>query len=443
MFFENASSHCIPSPKPGFFGFPSEAEGKRLVNTAKVSSTRVIAASQSINQRRRYSLLGAAKRFLTDANITAARSKNPHRTRHCHSYRHANAKNVSISLSENPLDSKAAIVDVQTCGCGWSCPVCFERLALEKGLDIANALAYFEAQKLTPILIALTARHSNEMSLKETETALSRAYGRFTSGRVWRRLKKKFKIKHYIANRDTTYGDRHGWHPHRHMCMALDLVEGAKSDIEEDFNKELTTWWLECLEKEGLTATRKHGLYVSTHENASSEYLSKQGITIDKKGKLQFEMTSSNTKNSRTVWDCLMLAEMGSHKNKMLYLEYVQHMTGKAWITFSHGLKDLVRHWLGTKPAKEGPPGDNRMIKWLEIGDYWWFIVKISNGYARLVDCAAKTRSIDQVKELLHDLRHECYLNGLLWRNQAIEFLPLHDPHMVRLHENWINTGDA
>jgi len=425
------------NPKSARANFDSE--NASLVNTANISSIQAMTGLQHKKQISQFTLLGFSKKILTKHNILSPRSDNPHRTRLCHSYRQASAIAPSISLSENLLDSRASITDVQTCGCVWACPVCYERKAVENGLEIQKAIAWAKSEGLTPVLVSLTAAHSNEMSLADFQNPFTDAYRKFTSNRRWRNFKKDFGVVHYIANNDTTYSDKNGWHYHKHMLFFVDLQDATTDDMRDAMDETLTEWWLDCLNEHGLSGKDEYALNVSNHENASSDYMAKIGLTTDESGNLHYEMTSATTKDGgRNIWDILMLANIGSIKNELLYIEYVAHMTGKNWITWSHGLHDIVDNFEIEETEPETGQ-DNKMVKWLLISDYWWDIVKWAYGYAELLDVAARTRDIWEVRGLLYvmrdNLRHENKLS-----DYYINYIPEIDSIAdIRVHEDWQN----
>lgn len=418
-----------------------EARSDSLVNTAKLPSTTDTTGIQHSNRIHTMRLMSAGKRFLTKHNVSAPRSKKAHKSRICHSYKNDSSKNVTISLSNNPNNSKAGITNVQSCGSWCACAVCYERLALSKGLEIQKAIQWAKSKGYICVMIAFTASHSNDMSLKFVDDGLAKAIGLFLGGRAWTKIKKDLGIVHYIMNRDTTYGNKHGYHPHRHGLFFIDPAKTVKPEMEGEMNAVLTDRWLHSLSLAGLTATRKHGLYISAHDNASETYLTKLGLTADAQGNLSYEMTSSKNKKSLHIWDILMLAEMGSLKHEMLFIEYVKHYSGKTWIRWSNGLRDEVDAFEMPVIESETPEEFDRMIKWLEIGSYWWDVVNMSNAQSRIIDVSARTRDPEQVAELLHELRHELYLSGKLWKNEAVEFRRLNDTGMVKIHDDWIDSS--
>ena len=412
---------------------------KPLVNTANISSMPVNTGLAHKKQVSQFTLLGFAKKILTKHNITSARSGNPHRTRLCHSYRQSGAIAPTISLSKNPADSRASITDVQTCGCVWGCPVCYEREALQKGLEIQKAIAWAKSENLTPVLVSLTASHTNEMSLADFQEPFSNAYRKFTSNRRWRNFKSDFGVVHYISNNDTTYSDKNGWHYHKHMLFFLDLQDATTDEMREQMDETLTQWWIDCLNQYSLSGSEQYAVHVSNHKNASADYVAKIGLTTDDEGNLHYEMTSATTKDGgRNIWDILMLANIGSIKNELLYIEYVQHMTGKNWITWSHGLHDIVDAF-EVEEEEVAEEEENKQVKWLLISDYWWDIVKWSYGYADLINVSARTRNIEDVRELLSAMRANLIDEDRLsdyYRN----FKPIENSIAdIRIHEDWKN----
>lgn len=415
---------------------PPTSEAQSLGNTAKLPSNDVNTAKTTKHTIGVYRLLNGAKKVLTKYNVLSARKKNPHRTRICHSFKQAGKDRVTLSLSENPQESKARLTDVQTCGSWCSCPVCFESLAIEKSKEITKLIAYADSVGLIPVMVAFTAKHSKEMKLEYTDSRLSEAMSLFLGGADWKNFRADFGITDYVMNRDTTYSFKNGWHPHRHGLFLIDPKQVTVTDDNRDMRQELSDRWIKCLEAKGLTATDEHGLHVSDHKNASGEYLAKLGMTADRSSNLSLEMTSPNTKNSMNIWDILRFASMGLVQYEQLFVEYVEYMSGKVWIRWSKGLKakvDAFEH-----DVQSAADSANKMVRWLSIGDYWYDVVRaVDDGYARLIECASFTRDAEQVGQLLSDMRRELYLSGKWFHKSACEFVELNDPDKLVIHEDW------
>jgi len=376
--------------------FQKEGQSPSLGNTANIS-----AAFQKTVKK--YSLLNHAQKLLTEANVLTKKGK-PHRTRFCHAHRAYGSDAITIKLSGNDVhNSQASFGGLQTCESIWACPVCASRIAVEKGEEVLKALEWAKRENHVPAMVALTARHHAGMSLEWFEELFKAAWRMFSNHRRYKKFKKKYGIVHVIANREVTRGDA-GWHYHMHLLLFLSF-EALKSSDETSLQSDLETLWIECLESHGLEGLPNIALLVSAHKNVGATYLTKIGITISEKdGKLEYEMTGSGNKDSRNIWDILRHSYYGDEASSGLYLEYVQAMTGTNFITFSHGLKDLIADI--ELPKSEGI-ASNEKSDFAEISPYWWGIVRRCGAMGRLLEHAAATRDIDHLRQFLYDLQEE------------------------------------
>lgn len=382
----------------------------RLGNIAIVSS----AYTNSDKQKKRigrYKLLSAAQKILIDNDICNPRNGNPHRTRYCHARRTYLADNITIKLNQNVISSEASIGNVQTCGSVWSCPICATRIAVQKGKLVQKALRYATENNQVPIMIALTASHAIHTPLKEFKAKFKAAWKMFSSHRRWRKFKKTYGLKHWIANREITYG-RNGWHYHMHLLLFMDAVSLKYAADDIKLEETLTELWIHCLAHHGLGAVGKYALKVSASEKVGVEYLTKIGLTEDAKtGDLQYEMTASSSKKSGyTIWDILRHASYGDKASEALYIEFVQTMFGDSFLSFSKGFLPLLEDI--ALPADD--ENSDKKKEWLFIAPYWWGIVYRSFAIADLLECAARTRNVEAVRQFLHDLQDELIEAGKL-----------------------------
>lgn len=375
-----------------------------LGNTANISS----AQQKTV---KKYTLLNHVQRLATDANLLSKRSGNPHRVRFCHAHRAFGSDAITIKLSGNDVhNSTASFGGLQTCGSVWACPVCAARIAVEKGQEILKALEWAKQENLAPVMIALTARHHAGMQLAWFKDLFKGAWEMFSSGRRWRFFKKKYGIKHHIVNREVTRGDC-GWHYHMHLLLFLDFGE-LKAAAADSLQKDLEAFWIECLEKHGLEGIPEIALLVSSHGNVGKNYLTKIGITINEKdGKLEYEMTSSDTKKGRSIWDIARHSYYGDEEASRLYLEFVEAMQDTNFITFSHGLSDLLENI--ELPEKESP-ADSEKTDFAEISPYWWSIVRRAGAMGKILEQAAISRDIAHLRECLWAWQEELIDAGLL-----------------------------
>jgi hypothetical protein len=232
----------------------------------------------------------------------------------------------------------------------------------------------------------------------------------FASGRRWKNFKKKFGIRHYIVNREVTRGDS-GWHYHMHLLLFLDF--GAlKAAAADSLQAELETYWIHCLEKHGLEGLPEIALHVSSHGNVGATYLTKIGITINEKsGKLEYEMTSSETKSGRSIWDILRHSYYGDESESALYIEFIEAMQDTNFITFSHGLGDLIADI--ELPENESI-ASNEKSDFAEISPYWWKIVRRAGAMGKLLEQAMSSRDVNHLRQYLWHLQDELIDAGLM-----------------------------
>jgi len=368
-----------------------------LGNTANISATfpKVV---------KKYTLLNHAQRLLTDANVLSKRSGKPHRTRFCHAHRAYGSEGITIKLSHSDVHkSEASFGGLQTCESIWACPVCASRIAVEKGQEVLKALEWAKREGHVPVMIALTARHHIGMALDWFKDLFKSAWQMFSNHRTWKKFKKKYGIVHHIANREITRGDS-GWHYHMHLLLFLE-VDALKSAAADSLQADLEKFWMYCLEAHALEGLPNIALKVSGHRNVGQSYLTKIGITISEKdGKLEYEMTGSSNKDSRNIWDILRHSYYGDEEASRLYLEFVEAMQDTNFITFSHGLADLLEDI--ELPAAESP-ADSEKTDFAEISPYWWTIVRRAGAMGKILEQAAITRDIDHLRQYLYSLQEE------------------------------------
>lgn len=381
---------------------------------ADISAAPGILAAKHRNRAHNFKLLGCAQKLLIDANVTSPRTGNPHRTRFCHAVVARNQEYVAIELSGDETHSEARISNVQTCGCLWSCPVCAQRIMVEKGMLVKQALAWAADSNLVPVMVTLTASHNLGDRLESFKDKFKSAYQLFTNRRSWRSFKESFGVKHHITNTEITRTDN-GWHYHKHMLLFVEknvIVTDLASDA---INAILTREWLDALQKRGLYASLEHGLVVSAHGNIGEMYLTKMGIVVNDVGDLSYEMTSQDSKSSRSIWDILRHASYGDEASQLLYVEFVQAMTGENFLTCSHGLCDLIEPYSIEEDAAEEKKVWRHLIG---IKPEAWRVVRTAGAYHQILDVAATFRTRAAVKAKIQELAEKLYSDYLEKRDE-------------------------
>lgn len=365
----------------------------------------------------RYAYLDHTKMLLGAAELRNSKGKDkgkrPHRTRICHAYRAYGADKITLRLNSNPAESRAGYSGVQTCSNIHACPVCAARVAAEKGELILKALQWGKRTNKKAWMMTLTASHNISMPLNEIEERVRLSFETFIAHRSYKRMKKELAIAAYIANHEAPYGEN-GWHYHKHLLFFSDFDAIKNAQLQEDF----TSLWIACLNVHGLTASREHAVKITTGAAVGDTYLTKCGITVtETNGRLEYEMSTQGNKESselKTQWELLEMSYYGNFRAGELFVEYVEHMSGKKFLTMSKGFAKLIE-------AEELPPVENEetaagdeMQDFAEISPYWWDVVKDARGMSDVLRVAAKSRNVNRVRELLWELQEKLIKAGEL-----------------------------
>lgn len=395
--------------------FQQEAQSASLGNSANISA-------RGENTVKRFALLDHAKLLLGAADLRNSKGKEkgkrPHRTRLCHAFRAYGSDSIVLRLNQNANESRAAFTGLQTCGSIHACPVCAQREAAKKGEFILKSLAWSKRTNHKDLMLTLTARHNRHMSLAELETAFKAAWDTFNSHRAWKKLKKELGIKHWIANVEAPHGEN-GWHYHKHIILFATFDKLKEEKAQADINQ----LWIQCLAIHGLEALPEYATKITTGSAVGNEYLTKCGIVVtENNGRLEYELTGTENKDSKNHWELLEMSYYGNAHAGNLYLEYAEHMTGKNFLTTSHGLADLVE-------AEELPVSTeeeaDQMTDFAEISPYWWDIVRGARGMSDVLKVAAKSRNVNAIRELLWELQERLILVGELEAyHRKFRFIP-------------------
>lgn len=277
--------------------------------------------------------------------------------------------------------SGAGFSGVATCGSVWACPVCSEKINAERQSYLTQALenwlarggvgARYAAPKKGaegPVLRTsgtggalvfgtLTVRHHRGQSLARLWDAISGAFNATTSGAgvEWNGSRRRngyegdkvrFGIRGIVRVVEVKHG-ANGWHPHIHFIMFLDR---ALSDVErQQLNDRMYARWVNALAKDGLTASREHGIDLRPVFSAAlADYFAKAQYThVTGTAGAAYEVTGSQSKQQgkggRTPFQILRdIVAQGDADDLDLWHEYERASKGRRQLTWSHGLKNLL-----------------------------------------------------------------------------------------------------
>lgn len=389
---------------------PSAADSSvlpSLGNIASISSRteKFQKSSAQSKKQRRYNLLDSARKILRNHNIKSSTGKD-HRTRKCLAIRFDKTRDIELYLNDNPNESEASIQNLQTCRSICSCPVCAHRMMLEHAQDIKKALIYAENNGLLPFMLTLTAQHHKTAKLAEFKDNFKSSWRMFNSGRQWVEFKDTYGIQHTISAREVTRQrvTDNGWHYHMHVLLFVDKKSLMDAEAISNLQTQFEYRWIHCLNANGLKGIPEIACDVRAGSHVGEYYLTKLGLTESARGELDYELTGSANKGA-TIWDILDSAAWGDVESEYQYLEYVAAMTGENWITFSHGLRDLIKDIEVPVPQEHSQKSKMSLFYWITQEN--WNIVVRSHAVGTLLGYAAKYREWSIISEFIEALKHE------------------------------------
>ena len=259
------------------------------------------------------------------------------------------ASGVSLKIAEGV----AHFSQLQTCGSVWACPVCGPKIRQRRAAEINDALQAFVSEGLGVLMLTLTCRHHAGQRLVNLLKSQEAAWRRFMQSKPYRRVVRDHQLG-FIQQRETTYGDKNGWHPHRHLAVVLD----RPMDLDEIEALRAALWpaWLSALKAEGLSAEEtwispsgdiKHpGLDLRAGDpDGLADYMLK---VAGEEGDLAMEMMRGDLKRGRlgrrTPEQILEdFLDGGEVADRALWLEYEAATKGRKMTTWSHGLRERAK----------------------------------------------------------------------------------------------------
>lgn len=263
---------------------------------------------------------------------------------------HDTLKLCGLGIIENPDGSPGtgrfacshetgAIIQsgVMTCHSPFACPVCAPKVAARRALALKPQIEARVKDGWSVSLLTLTVRHRRKLPLGDIFHALSKAWARVTSGKKWQKFRTVGPVE-FVRGYDVTYSDRHGWHPHLHICLLL----GPEHD-EEVISEEILTRWRLALASLGWSTTREaqHFDRADDPEKAAKYAVTPAAVYES----LAMSMKKSRGKSSGlTPFEILerAVADKGEGVEKSrwigLWREYVAATKGRRQVVVSQGL---------------------------------------------------------------------------------------------------------
>lgn len=229
----------------------------------------------------------------------------------------------------NKTAKGAFVSGVKRCSSVWTCSICSARISAGRRDELNAILQGARQRGLSPVMVALTARHSRHDKLADLLPAMKAAKERLTQLKTWRAMRPV--LVGSVTATEVTFG-ANGAHVHYHVLLlvrlppadALALVEGQRSA------------WQIALHSAGLTGNDA-AFRVDPASNAG-DYFGKWGAACE----LALARSKTGKRSgSRSPWDVLADAAQGCTASGRLFVEYARCFAGRRQLVFSKGLRAM------------------------------------------------------------------------------------------------------
>lgn len=189
------------------------------------------------------------------------------RLQHCGHTMAFGAEGVPLKICEGV----AHFAQLQSCASPWACPVCGPKIRQRRADDMDEALKTATDRGMGVLALTLTCRHRAGEPLLDLRTRQEAAWKSFIQRRAWRSL--MATGAGFVNQREVTYGEENGWHPHRHIAavVARPLSDGEVEEVRARLWKD----WSAALAGQGLTAEERWGLDLRHGDEALGDYMLK------------------------------------------------------------------------------------------------------------------------------------------------------------------------
>ena len=373
----------LPEPSQG--NHPSDGQPGRLSETLGTLEAREVPRSPSPDASPPSPPQGdnagfvspKLRRFrLREAHRPLARSKNQKK---CGRVRIKSEVEVSRRLDQD--EGGAHFHGLVRCGSWSACPVCSAAIAARRGQEIEEAIRNHQENGGEVLLVTVTLRHHKGHSLKELIDVLGDSWRYMKAGGSWqggkrrrdgtRRVGWKERIGYVgaIGGTEATYGNEHGWHPHKHVLFLLE--KPIPNEVFQGLLRFLRERWAKRVsEHHGLPAPSwEHGVNIVRGENAA-RYIAKMGLSREVAGIHQKEGRNGNLTPFQILgkW-----ADEEDQEAREKWEEWTEAMHGKAQLFWSQGLRARLlpdSEELTDEEIVEGEDGPEELVAIIP-GNVW------------------------------------------------------------------------
>jgi len=272
------------------------------------------------------------------------------------------AREFDVTLERNGVTGAAGFDGLKTCVSVWCCPCCSPRISAKRKDELDQLLSGARAEKLSVVMLTLTARHDRTMRLAPFLDALKRAKQRLRQRREWRALKPSFVGS--VTATEVTHG-ANGFHPHFHEICVMD----CPAAVALERLGALRSAWLSSLAAVGLSGN--DAAFQVQAANAAGQYVAKFGAAEE----LALHGVKKGRHGSRSPWQLLNDARDGDAQAAAVWIEYALAFRGRRQLVWSNGLK--ARFGIDDKPDEDlagevdPAPKAETLRAWIGSSDAW------------------------------------------------------------------------
>lgn len=264
-------------------------------------------------------------------------------------------------------EGRASFDGLKRCNSVWCCPLCSARISAGRRDELNDLLSAARAERLSVVMLTLTASHKRGMNLAAWLEAFKRAKERLRQRREWRAFKPAFVGS--VTATELTHSDANGFHPHFHELLVIDLPPAdAMAAVEK-----LRSAWLASLSGVGLSGNK--AAFQVQPASAAGEYVGKFGAAEE----IALHGSKRGRGGSRSPWQ--LLADAGgsddpvfARRSAAIWAEYASAFLGRRQLVWSPGLK--ARFGINEVPdadlAEPDEPAKPQVLRaWFGKSDGW------------------------------------------------------------------------
>lgn len=312
-------------PAPARLVSPSYAAAQAaLVENAKSPEQRSSDALQKDGRRLdALALKDAAAKLLYNSGDDRL-AKSGKRISHCCYVPHGQSP---VALNKTAKGSYVS--GVKRCSSVWTCSVCSARISAGRRDELNTILKAARECGLSPVMVALTARHTRFDKVADLLPAMKAAKDRLTQLKTWREMRPV--LAGSVTATEVTFG-ANGAHVHYHVLLLLRLPADEALAVVEGQRAA----WLTALQAAGLTGN--HAAFKADPAANAGEYFGKWGAACE----LALARSKTGKRDgSRSPWDVLADAAQGDAASGRLFVEYARCFAGRRQLVFSKGLRAM------------------------------------------------------------------------------------------------------